>query len=315
MHLDSAKHAAIAIWLLAPFSVQAGEWRGNLVQSHANSVVTVMPQTGRSQRNLTEPEGTGVAIGTGNFIVTVDHVLAGANRVLLRKSDGSVIEAKIFLRDAASDLALLEVDELFPTVELAPVTDIGEDVCVYGNAFGLGMSLSCGIVSATDKRGIGFNHIEDFIQTDAAVNPGMSGAPLFNQAGKLAGLISAIFTKQSDGNLGVNFAASARLVSNFLKDATDGKIDRMKPGLIVQPAPLPGDTGIAAGLIKQIIPQSAEEAAGMKIGDLLLQAGPFQIRGQADYLAALALTEKGARIQLRFLRERIERTVEILIHN
>lgn len=283
---------------------KADQWRQSIVQNSIESVVSVLPQLGKEQANANEPEGTGVAIG--RYIVTADHVLGGANRVLIRDWQGNVSEATIYLRDSATDLALLE-----PTSPLTPLRlnhstpnfGAGSDACVLGNAFGLGITLTCGIVSATGQRGVGFNFLEDFVQIDAAVNPGMSGGPVFGHDGAVMGIITAIFTKRSDGNLGVNFAVSQRLLKAFLDDAEDGRIDRPNAGLIVQNAPLPGAVGRAGGLVKVIQPHSAEHAAGIKVGDLLLAANDIKIRGQADYIAALALARQDPMIKLQLIRE------------
>ena len=95
--------------------------------------------------------------------------------------------------------------------------EVGSQVCVIGNSFGLGQSLSCGIVSGKNRRGLGFNQIENFIQTDAAVNPGASGAPLVNEHGQLVGMVDAIYTKEADIDAGVNFAIDKKLIQKFLK--------------------------------------------------------------------------------------------------
>ena len=92
----------------------------------------------------------------------------------------------------------------------------GNEVCLIGNSFGLGQSLSCGIVSGLNRTRLGFNPIEDFIQTDAAVNPGASGAPLLNKEGQLIGMVDAIFTKEADIDAGVNFAIDIKLIEKFL---------------------------------------------------------------------------------------------------
>ena len=93
---------------------------------------------------------------------------------------------------------------------------IGNKVCVIGNSFGLGPSLSCGVISAKNRKNIGFNQIENFIQTDAAVNPGDSGAPLLNENGKLVGMVDAIFTKEADIDAGVNFVIDNELIYEFI---------------------------------------------------------------------------------------------------
>lgn len=254
------------------------------------ATVSVLPQVPRAQRNNDEPEGTGFAVGDGLTIVTADHVLGRANSVLLRLPDGEVTDGEIMVRDGETDLATIRVRKALQPLEMAYEVQAGEKVCSYGNAFGLGPSLSCGVVSATARSGVGFNRVEDFIQTDAAINPGMSGAPLVSEDGKVVGAVSAIFTKERDGDLGVNFAVSSRLVRVFLDDAEDGRIDRRRQGLLLRSEPPPGQTGKAGGRIMRIEPNSREEASELEAGDLVVAINGRPIFSQADYMAELALS-------------------------
>ena len=175
------------------------------------SVVSILPQWNSRPPSAEEPEGSGVAVADGRLVLTADHILGNPVSVRIRTIDGEIHAARIFARDSAADLALLELDEPLPALRFDDGIAIGEPVCALGNAFGLGVSATCGTVSAVDRSGIGFNTIEDFIQTDAAVNPGTSGGALIDHDGNLVGVLSAIFTKQSDANIGVNFAVSVGL--------------------------------------------------------------------------------------------------------
>jgi serine protease Do len=253
------------------------------------SVVSVLPVTDRSNTNMDEPEGTAFAIDDGSLYVTADHVLGRATQVRIRLADATVAPAEILLRDPQTDLALLRSSTLLPPLKFSGHPYVGQDVCAVGNPFGLGIGLSCGIVSAVERRGVGFNRIEDFVQTDTAINPGMSGAPLLSMDGEVVGVVTAIFTKQSDGDLGVNFAASARLVSAVLADAADGRIDRPKPQLLLRPVPSPGQTGRAGGEVIRVTPGSGAEKAGIIAGDVIVAIGEMAVRSQADYLAAQVL--------------------------
>src|SRR5690606_40595555 len=132
--------------------------------------------------------------------------------ISVRLPDGHHVPAEVVGRDAATDLALLRVEAELPPLPLAPDPALGAPVCAVGNQFGLDLSVTCGVVSALHRAGTGFNPVEDFVQTDAVVNPGASGGALVDGEGRLVGLLSAIFTMESDANIGVNFAASAALV-------------------------------------------------------------------------------------------------------
>ena len=192
---------------LAPARVQADGAEG--LRHVMQSVVSVLPRVPQSKRNNDEPEGSGVVVFDGRYVVTALHVVKHAREVVIRSLDGEIMRAEILGRDKATDLALLEIAKALKPVRFGRDPEVGSQVCAIGNAFGLGLSLSCGMVSAIHRTGTGFNPVEDFVQTDAAVNPGYSGGALVNRGGELVGMLSAIFTKSGEGSIGVNFAVSA----------------------------------------------------------------------------------------------------------
>ena len=142
------------------------------------SVVALLPDWPADQPRMEEPEGSAVAVGEGGLMLTADHVIGAAKSVRIRLGDGSVHAAEIVYRDAETDLAVLRADAELPVIDMTPDPEPATSVCAVGNAFGLGVSVTCGVVSATGRGGIGFNAVEDFLQTDAAVNPGASGGDL-----------------------------------------------------------------------------------------------------------------------------------------
>jgi S1-C subfamily serine protease len=295
---------AMCVFAMLLTAGQAGaeEWRRAIGETMATSVVAVVPNVERAAVNLEEPEGTGFAVDDGTLVLTADHVLGAAETARLRLGDGRELAAKILVRDRDTDLALLRPARPVPPLVLGGPAVAGDDVCVAGNSFGLGVSLACGIVSATDVRGIGFNRIEDFVQIDAAVNPGMSGAPVFSRDGAVIGMASAIFTKGSDGNLGVNFAASARLLQVFLADARDGRIDRASQGLLLRAA----DATETGALIARVIGGSPEDGTDIRAGDRLVSINGIAVRDQADYLFAVMMAAPATRYA--FLRDGREMT-------
>ncbi|WP_158284803.1 S1C family serine protease [Oricola cellulosilytica] len=280
--------AAVVLLSAAGFS-HGAEWRNDIADRAKRSVVAVIPVLPRDAVNNDEPEGTGFPVRDGNTILTADHVLGPATSVRLRLSDRRMMDAEIVVRDPETDMALLRISERITPLLLDGKVTPGDDVCVAGNAFGLGISLTCGIVSATEIRGIGFNRIEDFVQTDAAVNPGMSGGPLFSRAGRVAGMASAIFTKERDGNLGVNFAASIRMIEAFLADGLDGSIDRRPQGLLLRAEENRGENGRMRAKIVRVVAGSPEEGGGLRQGDFLIAINGLAVKGQADYLFATML--------------------------
>jgi len=161
----------------------------------------------------TAPEGTGVAILKPGLIVTAAHVVLKATEVHVVAPDGTRYPATIAALDPRTDVALLEIAADTTPIALAETRpETGAPVCAISNAFGLGIGITCGVVSANRRSDVGFNRVEDFLQTDAAINPGSSGGALVDLEGRLVGLLSAIFTKDSDANIGVNFAVSTELL-------------------------------------------------------------------------------------------------------
>lgn len=198
-------------------------------QAASASIVSVLPtwkgytRPGFGAPPGVAPEGSGVVIAAtpgekSRYVLTAAHVVSKAIEISIRDHRGIEAPAEIIALDEARDLALLKTGQarrgLAP---LADAPDIGSHACVIGNSFGLGLSFSCGVVSATGRRGIGFNAIEDFIQTDAAVNPGASGGALVDSQGGLIGMVDAIFTKEADIDAGVNFAVSGALIAERLR--------------------------------------------------------------------------------------------------
>ncbi|EAU40791.1 HtrA-like serine protease [Fulvimarina pelagi HTCC2506] len=300
----AARSAVVALCfgvLVVPSSAQ--DWRSGLTDRVGPSIVAVLPDLPPGEINQEEPEGTAFAIGDGRRLLTADHVLGRANSVRLRLADGTMIAAEIAVRDPETDMATLSIAEPLPALEWGPDAKPGADICVIGNAFGLGPSLTCGVVSAVERRGVGFNRVEDFVQTDAAINPGMSGAPLFAGDVGVVGMASAIFTKTSDGNLGVNFAVSARLLKAVVEDMRDGQIDRGPQGLLLRPTVGPGETGTPHAEIVRIVPGSPEAASGLTTGDRLISIEALEIAGQPDYLTALALFADRAETSYRVERD------------
>ena len=164
----------------------------------------------------TAPAGTGIFIGTGDrssHLVTAAHVITRATEIEIVTEDGMRHAAAVIAVDNQRDIAIL-VTKLKRRPITLRLSDpaIGEHGCAIGNSFGLGLSISCGVVSAIHRKQIGFNPIEDFVQTDAAINPGGSGGALVDADGRLIGMIDGIFTKEADIDAGVNFAVSVPLL-------------------------------------------------------------------------------------------------------
>ena len=209
--------------VLASVTNGAGADHGpeTFAKAHTSVVVVEPTWPGYTRPGFGAPAGSGVYFGSGSasrYLITAAHVVTRASRVELVLSDGTRQDAEIVAVDPARDVAVLKSE-----LAAQPITFSGEDppvglhACAIGNSFGLGLSFSCGVVSAVHRRDVGFNAIEDFVQTDAAVNPGASGGALVDPQGHLIGLIDGIFTKEADIDAGVNFAISVPLLRQSLQ--------------------------------------------------------------------------------------------------
>ncbi|MEM8646699.1 MAG: trypsin-like peptidase domain-containing protein [Pseudomonadota bacterium] len=276
------------------------------------SVVSVLPRTAPGNANKEEPEGSGVVIFDGSHILTARHVLTNAEEIVVRTFDGVVHLAKLRGQDPASDLALLKIEAKLKPIDLGDDPKIGEEACAIGNAFGLGLSLTCGMVSAIHRTGTGFNPVEDFVQTDAAVNPGSSGGALVSKSGRLIGLLSAIFTKSADANIGVNFAISTALALRVAKDLRTGKRPKWDfGGAGLGTIPGRGGLGRMGAEVIRLRPGGAAEQAGLKPGDIIRYVDKRRIKTPRDFRSAMARLLPGERVEVRFERDDKEERVTL----
>lgn len=217
------KHLLAVSLLLIAVDAYSDHGARTWERAHA-SIVSVLPtwpgyeKPGFGAPPGVAPEGSGVVIQLNShhkshWVLTAAHVVSRATDVMVKTHDLRTQQARVTWIDLETDIALLEVQDALPPLALSTkLYSPGEHVCVLGNPFGLGVSMSCGVISGTNRQGIGLNVVEDFIQTDAAVNPGSSGGALVNANGNMIGMISAIFTKEADIDAGVNFAVSVDLI-------------------------------------------------------------------------------------------------------
>ncbi|MEQ9488160.1 MAG: trypsin-like peptidase domain-containing protein [Alphaproteobacteria bacterium] len=262
------------------------------------SVVSVLPkwpgyeQGGAPQVPAgTAPEGTAVVWRAEGYLATALHVVEQAESIRIRLYDGRVFKADLVAGDRATDLALLKArlpdGVSLPPVQTAEPPGLGEDVCAIGNAFGLDLSVTCGVVSARSVSDAGFNAIEDFVQTDAAMNPGMSGGGLFDRQSNLVGLLLAIVTKQSDANVGVNFAVSSDLLSRVIDDLlNEGRVRRTAMGIGFGDLPLESRETVAGALVSRVREGSPADNAGLEAGDIVTQIGTRKVKTRADAMTA-----------------------------
>lgn len=220
---------ALFVILMVLFGVGASADHGPETYAAAHvSVVVIEPtwpgynRPGFGAPPGSAPAGSGVYFGVGqhsHYLVTAAHVVTRASRVEIVSNDGLRQDVEIVAIDRARDIAVLRSPEpSTPIVMAGDTPPVGLHACAIGNSFGLGLSFSCGVVSAINRRNVGFNAIEDFVQTDAAINPGASGGALVDPQGRLIGLIDGIFTKEADIDAGVNFAISVPMLKQSLQE-------------------------------------------------------------------------------------------------
>lgn len=228
-----------------------------------------VPQSG-SETNL----GSGVVVSKDGYIVTNAHVVARADEIVVAMNDGRKGVAKVVGTDPDSDLAVIKVDmnDLEPLAFREAPIEVGDVALAIGNPFGVGQTVTQGIISATGRTGLGINTYEDFIQTDAAINPGNSGGALVDARGELVGINTAIFSR-SGGSMGIGFAIPTALVEQVMNAIIkDGKVSRGWLGVEVLsqlrgPAQLDTSTGVE---VMKILPGSPAARAGLKVGDIIL---------------------------------------------
>ncbi|MCR9254675.1 MAG: trypsin-like peptidase domain-containing protein [Alphaproteobacteria bacterium] len=265
-----------------------------------DSVVSVLPvwpgraQGGRGGPPGVAPEGSGVVLKAG-VIATAWHVIEPAERIDVRLSDGRILPARLIARDVASDIALLSVEADLSPVRIAPDPVLAQPVCAVGNAYGLGLSVTCGVVSALNVSNAGFNPVEDFVQTDAAVNPGMSGGALYDRQGRLVGMLSAIFASQAESNIGVNFAVSTDLLTRVATALeTEGAVAYPAPGWRLRAPDREQAAVLAAPVVAAIGETGPAAAAGIGPGDRVIEIGDRRIRSPRDAIGAFAVIDPSA---------------------
>ena len=279
--------------------------------SSLRSVVTVLPirdaaarQAMRGEGRLEERSGSGVVIRAGGYIATTPHVVLRAARLFVRLSDGRELPAEVVGSDDSTDVALLRVAEDLPPLPVGGEPPLGAGICTVSDPFGVGLTVTCGVVSAVRRSGMGFNPVEDFIQTDAVLNPGSSGGALVDGKGRLVGLVAAIFTRSADANIGINFAISMPLVMRVVDDLiAHGEVKSTGVGLRLAPLPRPlrrTQTGLRLMAVEEDDPA---DRAGLRPGDVITAIAGRPMRKRSDAVTAMFLQHPGDRVEVEFIRD------------
>lgn len=251
--------------------------------------------------------GSGVIVdATRGYVLTANHVVANATAVQIRTKDGRKFAGRVVGRDAPTDIALLQIREPSGLKAIAfgdsDALQVGDFVIAVGNPFGLGQTVTSGLVSALGRTGLGKHGYEDFIQTDAAINPGNSGGALINLRGELVGINTAIISP-GGGNVGIGFAVPISMAHKVMDQlATTGRVARGRIGIALEDLEAPGATQGAR--IKEVSPGSPAERAGLRRGDVVLKANDVPIRSATQMRNLIALTPVGRQVQLTIERDR-----------
>jgi serine protease Do len=262
--------------------------------------------------------GSGVIVDAQRgYVLTANHVVAQIATVQITTKDGRRFAAKLVGRDPATDIAVLKVENPTGLKAIALGTsdslEVGDFVIAIGNPFGLGQTVTSGLVSALGRTGLGKQGYEDFIQTDAAINPGNSGGALVNLKGELVGINTAIISP-GGGNVGIGFAVPVNIASRVMEQLlATGKVERGRIGVMMQDN-VEGQGSHGPGVrIMEITKGSSAESAGLQKGDLVILANDVPIRSAAQLRNAIGLARVHERIRLGVLRgrTRLDLSVEV----
>jgi len=274
----------------------------------------------RARRRVRTSLGSGVIVDPDGLVISNHHVVAGADEITVRLADRREFDGRVILADESADLAVVRLEGARDLPALALARDaapaVGDLVLAIGNPFGVGQTVTSGIVSGLARAVPGRNGGR-FIQTDAAINPGNSGGALVDMAGRLVGVPTSILSR-SGGSNGIGFAVPADLVARVVAAAREGRSRLPRPWLGVAGQAVDGDLAAALGfdrprgvLVSEVHPQGPLARAGIEPGDVLLSLGdaPLQTPGDLDHRAATL--GPGAQVRLAYLREGKRRVARI----
>ncbi len=253
--------------------------------------------------------GSGFIISSDGYILTNNHVIKGAQKIKVKLADARVFDAKVVGADPRTDVAVLKIDakQKLPAAVLADSDklQVGQWALAIGNPFGLGRTLTVGVVSATGRTNLGIEAYEDFIQTDASINPGNSGGPLLNIYGEVVGINTAIV---SSGQ-GIGFAIPINLAKSVAEQLIKtGKVVRGWLGVSIQPlspalAQSFGLETTEGALVNRVVSGSPAEKAGIRRGDVLLTFNGRKISGPGDLQVLVASAPAGKAVKIGLLRD------------
>jgi len=271
-----------------------------------------MPQ-GPSRQRLENSLGSGVIVRGDGVIVTSNHVTEGADEITVVLADRREFEAKVALTDAHADLAVLRIDtkgEVLPFLQLkdSDEAEVGDMVLAIGDPFGVGQTVTSGIISALARTTTDINDLNYFIQTDAAINPGNSGGALVTMDGKLVGINTAIYSRDG-GNMGIGFAVPSNMVRAVLASVANGGKQIARPWTGINGQAVTADVAKSLGLsrpvgllVNAIHSASPALKAGLKIGDVIVAVNGKPVDDPAAFAYRIATLSSGTSVELELMR-------------
>lgn len=254
--------------------------------------------------------GSGFIVDGSGIVITNNHVVQGAREVLVKLGDGSERQARVLGRDPKTDIAVLRIEGggKFRAVAWGDSDKIrvGDSVFAVGSPFGLGNTVTAGIVSARSRE-IGAGPYDDFLQVDAAINTGNSGGPLFNSAGRVVGVNTAIFSP-TGGNVGIGFAIPAQMAMNIAKQITEkGSVSRGQVGVALQDLNPELVQGLGlrdaeGALIAQVDSSGTAAASGLVSGDVVREFGGKRVKDGGDFARYVADSRAGTAVPVTVIR-------------
>jgi serine protease DegS len=280
---------------------------------------------GKHLPNLTETRlrnssGSGVILDKRGYVITNHHVIAKAEKVLVKLSDGRSAEAELVGTDPDTDLAVLKIElDKLPEIKIARLNNlkIGDVVLAIGYPFRIGQTVTQGIISATGRSQVSQNTYENFLQTDAAINPGNSGGALINTQGEIVGINSLIYTETGNFN-GIGFAIPIDLVTDVMNQITEnGYVIRGWLGVEGQNVPLQTlqsiDLEVEGVLITSVDVDGPGDKAGLEVGDIITHINQTAIKDTADVLDMIAAGRPGDNFRIDGIRQRQSFSVDAVL--
>ena len=266
--------------------------------------------SGNNAHHMQSALGSGVIVREDGYILTNNHVIAGADEILVAFHNGEATTARLIGSDQETDIAVIQVQAtgLIPIPQGSSETvEVGDLALAIGNPFGIGQTVSSGIISAKGRAGISPSPYDDFIQTDAAINPGNSGGALIDSEGNFIGLNTLIYSR-SGGSAGIGFAIPSQLALSVLEEIiATGRVTRGWLGVELASTPSPGN---AVGLeITRVLPGGPANEAGLRAGDLLVAINSQPASNSSVVSRQIAHTSPGTDVTLEVLRDGVQVTL------